>query len=178
MNRSPVRFWEAAPTKLWPSKPLIGPAWSCPGRRFGHFRSAHAPLLARAVHDAGSRRPTPDEHSPDELRCTGTVSNKQRGGAEVMRGGSSERTRRAWTVTVIAVMLAWFGITNHVPLEPLNDLSQQGDQLPSTLAGFIPFVLAILTVLFVPNFWLVLFWTGYAYVWLALQIGRASCRER
>src|SRR5690625_7194217 len=93
MNRSPVRFWEAAPTKLWPSKPLIGPAWSCPGRRFGHFRSAHAPLLARAVHDAGSRRPTPDEHSPDELRCTGTVSNKQRGGAEVMRGGSSERTQ-------------------------------------------------------------------------------------
>ncbi|HJB10373.1 MAG TPA: DUF202 domain-containing protein [Candidatus Brachybacterium merdavium] len=88
-----------------------------------------------------------------------------------MRGGSSERTRRAWTVTVIAVMLAWFGITNHVPLEPLNDLSQQGDQLPSTLAGFIPFVLAILTVLFVPNFWLVLFWTGYAYVWLALQAG-------
>jgi len=87
-----------------------------------------------------------------------------------MRGVSSERTRRASAVTLIAIMLAWFGITNHVALEPLNDLSRQGDQLPSTLAGFIPFVLAILTVLFVPNFWLVLFWTGYAYVWLTLQI--------
>ncbi|HLR28022.1 MAG TPA: hypothetical protein VK086_04960, partial [Ruania sp.] len=87
-----------------------------------------------------------------------------------MRGGGSERISRAWAVTLIAVMLAWFGITNHVHWEPLNDLSQQGDQLPSTLSGFIPFVLAILTILFVPNFWLVLFWTGYAYVWLMLQV--------
>ena len=87
-----------------------------------------------------------------------------------MRGGGSERISRAWAVTLIAVMLAWFGITNHVHWEPLNDLSQQGDQLPSTLSGFIPFVLAILTILFVLNFWLVLFWTGYAYVWLILQV--------
>ena len=55
-------------------------------------------------------------------------------------------------------------------LEPLNDLSQQGDQLASTLSGLIPFGLAALTIVFVPNVWLVLFWTGYAFVWLALQI--------
>lgn len=55
-------------------------------------------------------------------------------------------------------------------LEPLNALSQQGDQLASTLSGLIPFGLAALTIVFVPNVWLVLFWTGYAFVWLALQI--------
>lgn len=85
-------------------------------------------------------------------------------------GGTSEWARRVWALVSIGAMLTWFGITNHVALEPLNDLSHQGDQLASTLSGFIPFVLAGLTVLFIPNFWIVLFWTGYAFVWLTLQV--------
>jgi len=84
--------------------------------------------------------------------------------------GSDDGSRRAWAVASIVVMLAWFGITNHVHLEPLNDLSQQGDQLASTLSGVIPFGLAALTIVFLPSAWLMLFWAGYAFVWLALQV--------
>lgn len=76
---------------------------------------------------------------------------------------------RLWAGISVAAMLAWFVVTNHVDLFPLNDLSRQGDQLSSTLSGFIPFGLALLSVSVFPNVWLILFWTGYAYVWLALQ---------
>src|SRR5699024_7229442 len=87
----------------------------------------------------------------------------------LMRGdaGSDDRSRRAWAVASIAAMLAWFGLTNHVHLEPLNDLSQQGDQLASTLSGVIPFGLAALTIVFVPDVWLALqivtWWIPYLF---------------
>lgn len=38
------------------------------------------------------------------------------------------------------------------------------------MSGVIPFGLAALTIVLVPRVWLVLFWTGYAFVWLALQV--------
>ena len=76
---------------------------------------------------------------------------------------------RWWTGLSIAAMLMWFCVTNHLDLSPLNDLDAQGGQLASTLSGLIPFGQALLTIAFAPPLWLLIFWTGYSYVWLALQ---------
>jgi len=83
------------------------------------------------------------------------------------------RNRRVVTwpaVVAIAAMLAWFAVTNHVDLFPLNDLELAGDQTTSTLSGAVPFGLAMVTVLVFPRWYVAAFWAVYSYVWLALQL--------
>jgi hypothetical protein len=71
-------------------------------------------------------------------------------------------------VAQIAMML-YFVIGNHVDLYPWNNLAIAGNQLPSTLMGVVPF--SIFAIAFARR-WrpLMVFGTGWAWVWLALQI--------
>jgi hypothetical protein len=67
----------------------------------------------------------------------------------------------------MAVMLAYLVLGNHVDLYPWNNLITP--QLPSTLAGAIPF--GIYAVAFaVSHHWLMLIGVVHSYVWLGLQI--------
>ena len=67
----------------------------------------------------------------------------------------------------MVVMLAYFILDNHVDLYPWNNLATS--QLPSTLAGVIPF--GIYAVAFAVGYrWLMVIGAVHSYVWLALQI--------
>lgn len=72
-------------------------------------------------------------------------------------------------VAAIALMLAYFVITNHVDLFPWNNLEAGGSQLPSTLSGVIPFgIIALVFALRIR--WLMLVGMVYSYVWFLLQM--------
>jgi hypothetical protein len=82
----------------------------------------------------------------------------------------SRSLRRGATLAVMA-MLGWFATTNSVSLYPLNDLARQGSPWASTLAGFVPFSLTLLTIWLLPrDRWLVAGWAVHAWVWVALQV--------
>jgi hypothetical protein len=72
-------------------------------------------------------------------------------------------------ITSQFVMLSYFTIDNHVDLYPWNNLRSPAAELPSTLAGWIPFLLIMLTFAFRIR-WGMLIGTVYTYVWLLLQI--------
>ena len=67
------------------------------------------------------------------------------------------------------VMLIYFTIDNHVDLYPWNNLRSPAAELPSTLFGWIPFVVIMLAFSFRLR-WGMVVGTIYAYVWLLLQI--------
>jgi hypothetical protein len=67
----------------------------------------------------------------------------------------------------MVVMLAYFILDNHVDLYPWNNLITP--QLPSTLAGAIPFGIYAATFA-MGRRWLMLIGAVHSYVWLALQI--------
>jgi hypothetical protein len=67
------------------------------------------------------------------------------------------------------LMLIYFTVDNHIDLYPWNNLRSPRAELPSTLAGWIPFSLIIAGVTLRMRRGM-LIGTVYAYVWLLLQI--------
>jgi len=84
----------------------------------------------------------------------------------------ADSTQTSWIRTAIAsqlLMLIYFTIDNHVSLYPWNNLRSPVAELPSTLSGWIPFLLIMLAFAFRVR-WGMLAGTIYTYVWLLLQI--------
>ena len=84
----------------------------------------------------------------------------------------ADSTQTSWIRTAIAsqlLMLIYFTIDNHVSLYPWNNLRCPVAELPSTLSGWIPFLLIMLAFAFRVR-WGMLAGTIYTYVWLLLQI--------
>jgi hypothetical protein len=83
----------------------------------------------------------------------------------------TSRTHDWTTLAVVAqiAMLGYFVVVNHVDLYPWNNLRSVTAELPSTLAGVIPFSLySIAFARRVP--WGMLIGMVHSYIWLALQI--------
>lgn len=60
----------------------------------------------------------------------------------MMEGSSRARRARMLALAAMGVMLAYFVVVNHVDLYPWNNLVSS--QLPSTLAGILPFAVYML----------------------------------
>jgi hypothetical protein len=82
---------------------------------------------------------------------------------------SASRAKRAriWAVVAMGTMLVYFVLVNHVNLYLWNNLVSS--QLPSTLAGVIPFAIYILAFAIGAR-WLMLIGVVHSYVWLLLQV--------
>jgi hypothetical protein len=84
----------------------------------------------------------------------------------------ADSTETDWIRIAIAsqlVMLIYFTLDNHIDLYPWNNLRSPAAELPSTLAGWIPFLL-IMSAFALRVRWGMLVGTIYSYVWLLLQI--------
>lgn len=90
---------------------------------------------------------------------------------EAQRDRQSSTSSIDWARVAIGaalVMLLYFTVTNHVDLYPLNNLAEAGPQWPSTLAGWIQFVIFI-GLLFLGHRLAVFAALIVSVVWLALQ---------
>ena len=70
-------------------------------------------------------------------------------------------------MVAMGTMLGYFVFVNHVNVYPWNNLVSS--QLPSTLAGVIPFAIYMVAFGFGVR-WLMLIGTVHSYVWLLLQV--------
>lgn len=89
--------------------------------------------------------------------------------APLRRKSSTSTTN--WSRVAIGaaiVMLLYFSVTNHVDLYPLNNLKEAGSQWPSTIVGWIQFVIFI-GLLLTGRRLAVLAALIISLVWLALQ---------
>lgn len=82
----------------------------------------------------------------------------------------ADATKWRWiAATATAVMLAYFVVTNHVPLYPWNNLDEAGSQWLSTLNALIPF--GIYAAGFaLGRHWPMLIGVVHSYIWVLLQI--------
>ena len=81
------------------------------------------------------------------------------------------RTER-WCLAALAahaVLWVYFVVDNHVDVSPWNNLDEAGSQLPSTLAGTVPFLLAMAAFGVWRNRATTLVAAVYSWVWLGLQ---------
>ncbi|HLT57162.1 MAG: hypothetical protein LOD91_00610 [Limnochordales bacterium] len=89
-----------------------------------------------------------------------------------LRGATAVPAPRIdWTrlsIGLALLMLVYFTITNHVDLYPLNNLGPAGPQWPSTLAGWIQFVIFI-ALMATRRRLAVLAALVIAVVWISLQ---------
>jgi hypothetical protein len=68
---------------------------------------------------------------------------------------------------LVALMLTYFALVNHVSLRPWNNLSATRPQLRSTMVGLVPALLVIIALLRGQGLTLASVWL---WVWLLLQI--------
>ena len=80
---------------------------------------------------------------------------------------SQAKQARFAAVVAMGTMLGYFVLVNHVNLYPWNNLVSS--QLPSTLAGVIPFAIYMLAFARGAR-WLMLIGVVHSYVWLLLQV--------
>lgn len=86
--------------------------------------------------------------------------------------GKGNSAATFWIRIAIAAqiaMLVYFSVDNHLNLYPWNNLRTPASELPSTLAGWIPFLL-IMSAFALRWRWGMLVGSAYSYVWLLLQI--------
>ena len=80
-----------------------------------------------------------------------------------------QQTSTLAATIAISLLLIYFTVTNHIDLQPLNNLTAAGSQVPSTLMAVLPFSFVLLGLAQDRPRWVYLGWI-WSMVWLALQV--------